>query len=406
LTVNNYQKPLVWLENQANDMLELLCSWSNINSGSAHLAGLSKQLSALQTAFSRLGGHAAMITLPSFQQLTAQGKWQTREVGQALSIQKRPDAPLQILLCGHMDTVFGCNSPFQQCQQINPNKLLGPGVADMKAGLVILLYALIAFEQSEVAKQLGWQVLITPDEEIGSLASAKLLTQAAKNKDYAFIFEPAMDTSGTLASKRKGSGKFTLLVQGKAAHAGRDFAKGCNAIVAAADLILGIERLNQQGRELTINVGLIEGGEATNVVAEYCLCQLDVRTTSNDDETWFQAELAKLIAHIEQRPGIQVKLHGLFTRKPKPMDDKTQRLFNFVKQCGQALGLSITWKPSGGCCDGNNLAAAGLAVVDTLGARGNHIHSHQEYILIDSLVERAKLTSFCLWQLAHKGRQW
>src|ERR1700722_1438563 len=313
---------------------------------------------------------------------------------------KRPTAPIQVLLVGHMDTVFELEHPFQRAIQKTDRIINGPGVSDMKGGFCVMLEALKTFEKSNHNHQLGWEVLINPDEEIGSTSSVPFLAERAKLHKVGLLFEPAMDEQGVLAGERKGSGKFTLIVHGRAAHAGRDFLQGRNSIAELAQIILKIDALNGKQEGVTFNVGSVQGGGSVNVVPALAICRVDVRIMKVADEEWVQNSLESILAMTNQKEGFKAELRGKFNRKPKALVGKTSDLYDFVAEIGQEIGQSITWKPSGGCCDGNNLSEAGLPNVDTLGVCGGKIHSDEEYLLIDSLVSRAKLTATILLRLS------
>ena len=390
---------LDWLNTQQASMLDTVVTWANINSGSFHRQGLQKMAKAIADHVEDLKADLNFIPLPDFQFINEQGQQEALAMGDALHLQKHAKAPLQVLLCGHMDTVFAKNHSFQTVVK-DGNVLRGPGVTDMKGGLVIMLYALRALERSPLAGKLGWQVLINSDEEIGSISSASLLEKLAKQADFGLDFEPSTTPEGQFAGQRKGSAKFTVLARGRAAHAGRAFAEGRHAIAALAEFITFAHHLNGEREGVTINVGQVRGGEAVNVVPDVALCRIDVRIVKEDDQAWLAESLQAIADTISKQEGITITLHGGFTRAPKLITGKTLRLFNYLKEIGQALGLDINWQATGGCCDGNNLAAAGLANIDTLGARGANIHSSDEYMLIDSLVERARLTAALLFGFA------
>jgi glutamate carboxypeptidase len=273
----------------------------------------------------------------------------------------------------------------------------------MKGGLVVILHALSAFEQLACAKQIGWDILITGDEEIGSPASSQIIDTIAPQYQAAFVYEPAMDADGTLAKNRRGSGKFTLIATGKSAHVGRAFDEGRNAIAYLAEALVAIHALNyQQHPGVTFNIGKIAGGDALNVVPDQAIAQLDIRITTTEDEIWVHQQLHTIMQQLE-RPDYQLTLHGGFHRPVKSIDAGTERLFHRIQAQGKILGLSLQWKDSGGCCDGNNLARHHIPVIDTLGVRGGNIHSQEEYILLDSLPERSALSLLILNDLAMGG---
>ncbi len=390
---------LDWVATQEAAMVALTEQWSAMNSGSYNLAGLRAMREALAGAFAPLGGVADIIPLAPITQINAKGEAVEVPMAEALRISKRPNAALQVLLVGHMDTVYGIDHPFQKTTKISENILNGPGVADLKGGLAIMLHALMALERSPWAENIGWQVLLNPDEEIGSVASDPLLKEAAKGKMLGLVYEPAL-ADGTLAGARKGSGNFTLVVRGRAAHAGRNPEDGRNAIVALADITQRVFTLNGKREGLTLNPAKIDGGGALNVVPDLAILRFNIRTREVADEAWVLAELHKLVDEWCNKDGYHAELHGHFTRKPKPMSPEVQKVFDLVQQCGAELGLTIGIKPSGGCCDGNNLWHHGLPNVDTLGVRGANIHSADEVAYLDSFVERAQLSALILMKLA------
>ena len=382
-------------------MVEQLHQFCEINSGNDNLPGLKIMHSTLQTAFSPLVDECESQTPTPIKSMDMKGDTILQTCGDLLYMRKRPHLKHRILLSGHMDTVYTKNHSFQTLKYIDNNRVNGPGVADMKGGLVVMLHALAAFEQTSYSSKLGWDVIINADEEIGSPASCSLLTRIAKNYRAALVYEPAMTPSGTLAKNRKGSGKLTLVATGRAAHAGRAFDEGRNAICFLAEVISAINALNGKKNGVTINVGKIAGGEALNVVPDKAVAMLDVRINHPDDEHWVLQEIAKIISQL-QREGYSLTVHGGFGRPVKRINAATDDLFLRAKHAGLALGLTIDWQDSGGCCDGNNLAQGGLAVLDTLGVRGGNIHSSNEYMLLDSLVERAALSTLLLIDLAQE----
>lgn len=397
--MKDYEAPLKWLNSQKTNLVEALIDCSNINSGTLNLAGLAKQQQRLTTLFEPLDAKVEVVTPAPLEMLDNHGRVKSVEVGAILRFTKRPEATKQVLLCGHMDTVFASNSPFQKAEQMG-EKIMGPGVADMKGGLMVILGALGALERYEDADKLGWEVIINADEETGSLGSAPYISKAAQGKDFGLVFEAALDEQGTLAGARKGSGKISLAVIGRSAHAGREFEKGANANIKLAEIILALHALNGKREGLTINIGKIEGGDAENMVSGHAVARIDVRYEKLEDKAWLESALQKLLTPFKQDTNYQVIEKLYFTREPKELSGKTQKLFDEViataKQCGQDL----KYQPTGGVCDGNILAAAGLPNVDTLGVLGRHTHTMDEYMLVDSLAERAKLTAMLLMRYA------
>lgn len=400
--IEPYQKLIDITKNNQKKMVEQLHHFCEINSGSTNLAGLSQMSNALQTVYKPFADVIQIKKLHPLPMITMSGDTKTQHYGDALFISKRPHLKRRILLSGHMDTVYPENSSFQKLTYLNDNQVNGPGVADMKGGLIVMLHALLAFEHDDHAAQIGWDVLINSEEELGSPASSLLFDELASQYQAALVYEPAMTATGTLAKNRRGSGKLTLIATGKAAHVGRAFAEGRNAICYLAEAIYALNKLNGQRAGVTLNVGKIAGGEALNMVPDKAIAKLDVRIEHSADEHWVRKEVDKII-HQLKRPDYTLTVQGIFGRPVKRVCSGTERLFHRIQRLGMELGLSIDWKDSGGCCDGNNLAQHGLPVLDTLGVRGGNIHSPEEYILLDSLPERAALSALLLLDLAQGG---
>ena len=371
----DFQKPLQWLETQASTMESLLLEWSSINSHTFNKAGLSRQFLAIEKVTASLNASVERIPLKPYSSLNNNGLMVEQKLGDLLLLRQRPQARLRFLLCGHMDTVFSESSAFQKPVTKDPGIINGPGVTDMKGGLLVMLFALQAIENSPWAKNIGWDVLINPDEEIGSPGSSSFLTEYASKSKFGLVFEPALDSDGTFASARKGSGKFTIIVRGRAAHAGRNYHEGRNAIYGIAQLLVEINKLNEQREGVTVNAGVIHGGESLNVVPPLAVCHVDIRITQASDAVWVHTEIQKTLDKLNTKDGFKAELHGGFGRKPKVFDAPTESLFKTLEDVGAALGLSLRHAATGGCCDGNNLAAVGLPTVDTLGVRGGHIHT-------------------------------
>lgn len=401
-----YQPHLDWIASQQHAMLQTTLAWASINSGSYNCDGLATMAHAIEQEFTALAPDSSeRLSLAPMQGISADGGLAETQLGQALRFCKHPHAPLKVMLTGHMDTVFPQEHGFQSCTLQDDNTVNGPGVADMKGGIVVMLHALLALERSPWAGQIGWEVLINPDEEIGSIGSAPLLVEGAKRNDFGLTYEPSMP-DGTLAGTRKGSGNFTAVVKGRAAHAGREPHLGRNAIVALSEFILEIFALNGQLPGITVNPGKLEGGGPVNVVPDLAICRFNVRVATPEEQVFIENALSGLEAKYSQKDGFSLKIHGGFTRPPKMLSPANHYLFEMIKSCGVDLGMALHEKPTGGCCDGNNLAAAGLPNVDTLGVRGANIHSRDEYMIIPSLTERAQLSALLLLRLAANELAW
>lgn len=384
----------------AEPMLEQVLRWSAINSGSGNFAGLEKMAGVLADPFAALPGELRLLDADPSTTVAADGAVLPQQYGRHLHLRVRPDAPLQLLLTGHMDTVYPADHPFQETRWLDEAMLNGPGVADMKGGLAVMLSALKAFETSGLASRVGYAVLINSDEEVGSLGSAALIAAAAQGKRAALTYEPSALPDGTLAGSRPGSGNFSFLIRGRSAHAGRNPEDGRNAIVAASELALRLSMSKTPG--LSINPAKIDGGSPNNVVPDLAVLRVNMRPRTGDDQEIAQRLIAKAVEETATQHQVYIEVHGGFGRPPKPMTGEAEMLFQIVRKAGADLGQSICWGPSGGVCDGNNIAACGVPVVDTMGVRGGKIHSEEEYLIVDSLKERAALSALTIARLARE----
>ncbi|WP_114520480.1 hydrolase [Altererythrobacter sp. ZODW24] len=379
-------------------MLADVSGWASVNTGTANLAGLKVMAGQLSDAFAALPGDVELVDPTPVTAIAPDGEEVEKDHGQHMVLRVRPDAPRRFLLTGHMDTVFPADHAFQELTWLDDDTLNGPGTADMKGGLAVILHTLKAFERGEQAADVGYDVLINSDEETGSLASSALIEKLARGKAAALTYEPSALPDGTLAHARGGSGNYSLTITGKSAHAGRNPLDGRNAIVAAAALAVALKAL--QTGDISVNPARIDGGAANNVVPDHAVLRFNIRPKNPAAAEAFQAAMQALIGDVQQSHEVSISTHGGISRPAKPVDRKAQALFDLVRDCGAMLGQTIGWKSTGGVCDGNNIASVGVPVVDTMGVRGGSIHSPDEFMIVSSLSERAALSTLVLNRLA------
>ena len=382
----------------ATAMLNDVQSWCAINTGTANLDGLEQQAKIFAERFSALPGEVEMHDPAAVTAIGEDGIEFAKPNGQHLVLRVRSTANRRILLTGHMDTVFPVDHPFQHLSWLDNGVLNGPGVADMKGGIAVILHALLAFETTSSAGSIGYDVLLNSDEETGSLASAGLIAELAQGKLAALTYEPAALPDGTLAHSRGGTGNYAITISGTSSHAGRNPQDGRNALVAAADLILRLKAMEQE--DITINPAKLDGGGPNNVVPDHAVLRFNIRPKSNEAMSNFENNIKSLLRTIERDHEVGVSCHGGVTRPPKPVDQKAQKLFDLIRECGAELGQDIRWQSTGGVCDGNNIAACGVPVVDTMGVRGGAIHSADEFLITESLAERAALSARVIQRIA------
>ncbi|HWT12643.1 MAG TPA: hydrolase [Allosphingosinicella sp.] len=379
-------------------MLDQVNRWASVNSGSRNLDGLARVATLLADDFAALPGALHLLDPAPVEGMAADGSLNPMAHGRNLHLAVRPEAPVQLLFTGHMDTVFGADHPFQGVFWREQDRVLGgPGVADMKGGLAVLLAALQAVEATPLAARLGYELVINSDEEVGSPGSAALIARAARGKRAALTYEPSALPDGTLAGARPGSGNFSLYVEGRSAHAGRNPEEGRNALLAAADLALRLGNAKDQG--LKVNPARIDGGGPNNVVPDKAVLRVNLRPRTPQDQARAEAAIGRIVTEVAAAHEVRIHVHGGFGRPPKPIDGKAGKLFALVRDCGTELGQDIGWRDSGGVCDGNNIAACGVPVVDTMGVRGGAIHSEEEYLIVASLAERARLSALVIARL-------
>lgn len=371
--------------------------WVNINSGSHNPEGLRLMADALQEHLAELPGELERLPLDPVEELDGT----VLQPGDALRLRFRPDAPVTVLFSGHMDTVFDREHRFQRLQQLDNGWIRGPGVADMKGGLFILIDAVRQFLERDKTGNLGGEILITADEEIGSPASHGLILEAARNNDLGLVFESALP-GGELVCRRKGTGTFQVSATGKPAHTGRDFQNGRNAIVALAAFVADCHALNAEYPDAIVNVGRFRGGGPVNVVPDRAEAWLNLRVGKRETVGLMESALQSLIRDARARTsGVTFALKGGFARPPReetPADEKLHAIWNAVEV---ALGLQKSGKrETGGSSDGNILGEAGMPHLDGVGIRGGAIHSDEEFAIPESIPGQVAKTVGFLEHLA------
>ncbi|HIM29074.1 MAG: hydrolase [Pirellulaceae bacterium] len=394
MTSNGTQKYLDWIASQQARMVSLVDDWSSINSGTYNVVGVERVAEAILPEFSSFGVTPELVSVPAHQEVDNQGKLVDHPLGPALSLRVRPQASRRVLLAIHMDTVYAIDSDFQTVHR-DSTRLFGPGVADAKGGIAVMLTALQALEQfvsDSGIDDLGWEVLLNPDEEIGAPGSASLLHGAATRNHVGLLFEPSLP-NGDLVSERKGSANLHIHCRGKSAHAGRHFAEGRNAIATAAEIALQLNGLNGKWDGTTLNVARIDGGGPLNMVPDTAVVRLNVRYPHHCNQDELEKIIDQIVTATGKSSGVETQRFGEFTTPPKRVGIVMQQIIDQVTARGKTLGLDLNWQPTGGVCDGNRLAGWGLPNVDTMGVRGAGIHSRDEYVILESLTERASLTA-------------
>lgn len=366
-------------------MLQLLEQLVNIDSGSNNKNGVDKISSLLKAKFERLDFKVDVI--------------KEKEYGNHLVMQHRDATSPEIMIIGHMDTVFPEGTASLRPFTMKENRAFGPGVIDMKASLVSLFYALTTMKQAGKKGYKNVQIILNSDEELGSPSSRAYIMQHARNKKFALILEAARP-DGSIVTARRGGGQFKIFIEGKSAHAGVEPEKGRSAIEELAHKIIHLQQLTNDKEGIHVNVGIISGGTAANTIPAQAEATVDVRISEMKQIQTVQKQIEK-ICETTYVEGTKTVLVGEIDRMPIEKTDKIVSLLNVIQQAGQEIGVTITDMATGGSSDGSFTAAAGVATIDGLGPIGGFFHREDEYLEISSLLERTLLLAEVIQKLSN-----
>jgi glutamate carboxypeptidase len=368
-----------YLHRRQGEMVELLASLVLAESPSTVPAAQQKVLQLLQVALETRNYRVRRIA----------GR---RSGGHLLGMPKtRPrhqQTPMQLLL-GHCDTVWELGTLETMPLQQRGGRLYGPGIYDMKAGLVQAIFALEALQAGELNPELLPIFLINSDEEIGSKESTPHIRRLAQICERALVMEPSLGPSGKLKTRRKGVGRFIIRIKGKAVQAGLEPGRGASAILELSFVIQQLFALNDLEKGITVNVGLIDGGIGPNVVAGESSAVVDVRVLRQEDARAIEMAIFALQPTI---PGTQLNIEGKIGRLPMEKTPGNAQLWEQAQQAASELGIDLEEGTAGGGSDGNTTSLY-IPTLDGLGAVGDEAHSPGEFIYLDSLVERCALLS-------------
>lgn len=304
---------------------------------------------------------------------------------------RRRGAPLQLVV-GHYDTVWPVGTIRERPFEVSGNVIRGPGVFDMKGGLVQLVLAFSALRQLGLEPPLTPVIFVNADEEIGSRSSTRYIRALARRSQRAYVLEPALGESGSLKTERKGIGRFTVTVHGKAAHAGLDPSGGASAILELSHVIQKLFALNDPEKGITVNVGTVDGGVQPNVIAPQSSAVVDVRVPSNADGERIEQQI-RAIEPVT--PGVRLRVEGAIGRPSMEATPRNEALWCQARRIGTELGIELTRASVGGGSDGNTTSQF-TATLDGLGPVGHGAHSRHEFLYIDRTLERAALLAMLL----------
>jgi glutamate carboxypeptidase len=375
-----------FLHQHQEEMLHYIEELVNIDSGSYDKQGVDTIGQLLEKSYKELGFNVI---------LEEQG-----EYGNHLIIEHKDAIDPNIIILAHMDTVFPRGTAAERPFRIEGNRAYGPGVIDMKASQVTVLYAIKALVNEGYEGYKRIRIVLNSDEEIGSPSSREIIEREAKDKKYALVMEPARK-DGSLVSSRRGKGNYTLIVEGKAAHSGIEPEKGRSAIEELAHKIIQLHELSDHENGISVNVGLIEGGSSANTVSDHAEAQFDVRIKEMGQVELLEERLDEICSSSDV-VGTKISLEGEMNRPPMEKNKKTRALLRIIQDVGDEIGVEIEDSSTGGGSDASFTSSLGVATIDGLGPIGGNAHSNQEYLVIPSLVERTLLLATIIERLSKK----
>ncbi|MDZ7756706.1 M20 family metallopeptidase [Rhodohalobacter sp.] len=329
-----------------------------------------------------------------FKELNYQVEWKesVQSAGQIICRPKQSELQEDQLLIGHVDTVWPVGTLDKMPWKIDDNVIRGPGVYDMKAGIVMMQLGIKIMKELGLKPKLRPVVMITSDEETGSRDSWDEIEKIARSVNRVFVPEPSIGLEGKIKTERKGSGRYQIKVKGKEAHSGVEPEKGASAIVEMAHIIQKVDELNDYEKGISLNVGLISGGKAVNIVPGDCVIEVDLRYMKKSDGEEIDDKIKKIKPELRET---EITVEGGLRRPPVVKNERNQKLWELAQNCAQELGLKIEEGLSGGGSDGS-ITSQFTATIDGMGAVGEGAHSPSEKILIDETMDRAALLTAML----------
>jgi glutamate carboxypeptidase len=373
-----------YIKEKQEEMLQLLERLVNIDSGSYYKAGVDTVGAALKEKYEEMGFVVKVKEEAKF--------------GNNMIIQHRDAVDPKIILVAHMDTVFPIGTTSERPFRIEGDRAYGPGVVDMKASQVELIFALKTLKDLGVRGYENVLVILNSDEEIGSPTSRPLIEEMSIGKEYALIMEPARK-DGSLVSARRGGGRYTIKIKGKAAHSGIEPERGRSAIEELAHKIIQLHSLSDHQRGISVNVGLIEGGSSVNTISPNAVAHVDIRISEVNQAKLLKEKIEEICATVEV-PGTKIELKGDISRPPMEKNEQTKSLLEIIKEVGEEMGLHLSDTATGGGSDASFTSANGVPTVDGLGPVGGNAHSEDEYMDIPTLTERTLLLAKTIQRLS------
>jgi glutamate carboxypeptidase len=351
----------------------------NIDSSSGNAPGIEKVARFFEIRFQRLGLDTRILFLGE------------DKVPCLYAERKKSSKPFDVMFLGHMDTVFPTGEAEKRPFAIRDNKAFGPGVCDMKGGLLVVLHSLEALKQEGILDSLSFCVAFNGDEETGSQASKEWIMETAKKSLRTFVYEPCRP-GYRFVLQRKGGGSFHITVKGREAHAGADPEKGVNAVVELAHQIVRINRLNENDRGTTAQVTVVSGGDRVNIIPALAEASVDIRISTPEENGRVEDFFNTLGAQPFFKDST-IRVRGHIDRPPMEAGEAAQRLWDLVRSTGKTLDLPMEAISTGGCSDGNYTSFSGTPTIDGMGIVGANTHRPDEYAELGSIRNMVLLTA-------------
>ncbi len=353
-----------------------LATLVNVDCGTTNIEGVAKVADTIRKLWQQEGWNVESVDLGN-------------KVGPGLFVTNKPNAErFDVLLIGHMDTVFPIGTAAERPMSRDESRAYGPGVSDMKSGLLNILWAMRTLD-AEHRERLAIAIAMNPDEETGSVYSHEWIGKIAKKSRYVLVCESAR-ADGSLVKARKGIAEYHFTFKGVAAHAGNEPEKGRSAVTALANCITAVNSLSDMNAGTTLNVGVIQGGSAANVVPDSAFAKLDVRFWQNEEDARIKKALDEMCARgfLE---GVSTTMVRASHKPAMAPSEATGELMSLVESAGKDEGITITWQAVGGGSDANHTASLGIPSLDGLGPIGGGFHSPAEWLDIASIEPRIRL---------------
>jgi glutamate carboxypeptidase len=347
----------------------------NMDSGSSYPEGVAKVADFFIKKYKELGCYTDKVNL-------------SPRIGPCVRVLTKHTDRFDVLLVGHMDTVFPEGTTLKRPFRIKDRIAYGPGVVDMKAGLLSAYYVIKEW-MSQKNREGSICLLMNSDEEIGSVYSTPWIKEHAAKSKVSFVLEPAR-SDGSFVIERKGTAKFEVIFRGVSAHAGVDPEKGKSAIVEMARWILELDELNDYEKGLTLNTGTVTGGTVVNMVANHAVMKLDTRFKNPEQIEKVESVMNRMIENPMVK-GVTASVKRISYREPMNPNERTCALAAKLERLGKKSGISVKWRPTGGVSDGNGISSLGIPVIDGFGPVGGNTHNEGEYLEIDSVYPRIRL---------------